>query len=54
MLEHDHVIDWENVRILNSESYVNRHRNAKSFLIKQNAKEFNVLNRNDGAVLPGV
>ena len=49
-----HVIDWENVEILKSEPHVNRHRTAESFLVNQKAKEFNVLNRNDGAILPGV
>ena len=54
VLEHDHVIDWENVKILKSEPHANRRRTAESFLINQKAKEFNVLNRNDGAILPGV
>ena len=54
VLEHDHVIDWENVEILKFEPHANRRRTAESFLINQKAKEFNVLNRNDGAILPGV
>ena len=54
MLEHDHVIDWENAEILKSEPHVNRRRTAENFLINQKAKEFNVLNRNGGAILPGV
>ena len=54
VLEHDHVIDWENVKILKSEPHANRRRTAKSFLINQKVKEFSVLNRNDGAILPGV
>ena len=54
VLEHDHVIDWENVKILKSEPHVNRRCTAESFLINQKAEEFNVLNRNDGAILPGV
>ena len=54
VLEHDHVIDWETVKILKSDSHANRRRTAKSFLISQKATEFNVLNRNDGAILPGV
>ena len=54
VLEHDHVIDWENVKILKSEPRADRRRTAESFLINQKAKEFNVLNRNDGAILPGV
>ena len=51
VLEHDHVIDRENVKILKSESHANRLRTAESFLINQKAKEFNVLNCNDGAIL---
>ena len=54
MLEHDHVIDWKNVEILKSEPHANRRRTAESFLINQEDKEFNVLNRNDDAILPGV
>ena len=54
VLEHDHVIDWENVEILKSEPHANRRRIAESFSINQKAKDFNVLNRNDGAILPGV
>ena len=52
MLEHDHVIDWKNVKILKSEPHVNRRRTTESFLINQKAEEFNVLNHNDGAILP--
>ena len=54
VLEHDHVIDWENVEILKSEPHANRRCTSESFSINQKAKEFNVLNRNDGAILPGV
>ena len=54
VLKHDHVIDWENVKILKSEPHANRRRTAESFLINQKAKEFDVLNRNDCAILPGV
>ena len=31
VLEHDHVIDWENVEILKSEPHANRRRTAESF-----------------------
>ena len=54
VLEHDHVIDRKNVKILKFDPNVNRRRTAESFSINQKAKEFNVLNRNDGAILPGV
>ena len=48
------VIDWENVKVFKSESHANRRRTAESFSINQRAKDVNVLNRNDGAILPGV
>ena len=58
MLECDHVVDREilnfNVKNLKSEPQVNRRRTAERFLINQKAEEFNVLNRNDGAILPVV
>ena len=54
VLEHDHEIDWKNVKILKFEPHANKRRTAESFLINQKAKEFNVLNRNDSAILPGV
>ena len=42
------------LNILKSEPHANRRHTAESFLINQKAKEFNVLNRNDGTILPGV
>ena len=36
VLECDHVIVWKNVKILNSELHVNRHRTVESVLINQN------------------
>ena len=54
VLEHDHVIDRENVEVFKSESHADRHRTAERFLINQKAKNVNVLNRNDGAILPAV
>ena len=51
---HDLVIDWENIKNLKSEPHASSSRTAESFLINQKAKEFNVLNRNDGAILPEV
>ena len=50
----DCVIDWENFKNLKSESHIIRCRAAEIFLISQKAKEINVLNRNDGAILSGV
>ena len=52
--EHDHVIVWENFKLLKSEPNANRRRTAESFFINEKAREFNVLNCNDGAILPGV
>ena len=51
VLKCDHVIDRENIKKLKSEPHVNKRRTAKSFLINQKVEEFNVLNRNDGAIL---
>ena len=44
VLECDHVIVWENVKILKSEPLVTNRRVAESFLTNQNAEECNVLN----------
>ena len=41
----DHAIVWKNVKNLNSELHVNRHRTVESVLINQITEEFNVLNR---------
>ena len=50
----DHKIDWDNVKILKSESHASRRRVAESFLINQKACSCNVINRNDGANFPTV
>ena len=34
-LEHDHVIDWKNVKIFKSEPHVDRYHTMKHFLINQ-------------------
>ena len=49
IMNFDHRIDWDNVKILKSESHTYRHRIAKSFLINQKACSCNVINRDDGA-----
>ena len=54
VLDCDHAIDWENVKISKSEPYVKRRRMLESFLINQTTKECSVLNLNNGAILPGV
>ena len=48
----DHRIDWDNVKILKSESHAYRRLVAESFLINQKARSCNVINRDDGANFP--
>ena len=48
-MDFDHRIDWDNVKILKSESHAYRRRVAASLLINQKACSCNVINRNDGA-----
>ena len=54
VMDFDHRIDWDNVKILKSESHAYRRRVAKSFLINQKACSCNAINRNDGANFPAV
>ena len=54
VMEFDHRIDWDNVKILKSESHAYRRGVAESFLINQKACSCNVINRNDGANFPTV
>ena len=49
VMDFDHRIDWDNVKILKSESHVYRRRVAESFLINQKTRSYNVINRNDDA-----
>ena len=53
-MDFDHRIDWDNVKIMKSESHAYRRRVAESFLINQKACSCNVINRNDGANFPTV
>ena len=48
-MDFDHRKDWDNVKILESESHAYRRRVAESFLINQKTCSCNVINRNDGA-----
>ena len=48
----DHKLDWDNVKILKTESHAYGCRVAESFLINQNARPLNVINHNDGANFP--
>ena len=54
LYDKDHVIDWGNVEILKRESHWYRRRVAEGFLINQKALSINVLNRNDGMIVPSV
>ena len=38
VMDFDHKIDWDNVKILKLESHAYRHRVAKHFLINQKAR----------------
>ena len=49
VIDFDHRIEWDNVKILKSESHAYRRRVAESFLINQKACLCNVINRNNGA-----
>ena len=49
VMDFDHRIDWDNVKILKSESHAYRRRVAESFLINQKACSCNVIDCNDGA-----
>ena len=54
VMEFDHRIDWDNVKILKSESHAYRRHVAESFLINQKTCSCDVTNRNDGANFPTV
>ena len=54
VMDFDHKIDWNNVKILKSQSHGYRRRVAESFSINQKACLCNVINRNDGASFPAV
>ena len=51
--ENNHSIDWDNAKILRRECWHKR-RIAEGYLIKQKSLELNVLNRNDGLIVPSV
>ena len=50
----DHRISWDNVKILNSVSHAYRSRLAESFLTNQKARSLNAINHNDCANFPAV
>ena len=51
-MDFDHRIDWDNVKILKSETHAYRRRVAQSFLINQKACSCNVINHNDVTNFP--
>ena len=51
VMDFDHRIDWDNVKILKSESRRCRCRVAVRFSIKQKARSLNMINRNYNANL---
>ena len=52
VMDFDHRIDWDNVKILKSELHT--YRCCGKFLINPKACSCNVINRNDGANFPAV
>ena len=50
----DHFIAWNDAYILKVEPYYRKRCNAESFLINRRTKAVNVLNRNEGVVLPSI
>ena len=50
----NHFIAWDDASILKIEPHDRKRRIAESFLINKRAKVVNVLNRNDGLVLPSI
>ena len=54
VMDFDHRIDWDNVKILKSESHAYRRRVVESFSINRKACSCNVINRNDDANFPSV
>ena len=54
VMDFDHRIDWDDVKILKSASHAYRRRVSESFLTNQKACSCNVINRNDGANFPAV
>ena len=49
VMDFDHRIDWDNVKIAKSESHTKRRLVAENFLLYQKACLLNVDNRNNGA-----
>ena len=54
VIDFDHRLDWDNVKILKSELHTYRLCVVESFLINLKACSCNVINRNDDANFPSV
>ena len=54
VMDFNHRIDWDDVKIPKLESHAYRCRFAESFLINQKACSCNVINCNDGTNFPAV
>jgi len=54
VVECDHFINWDKIKILKRENNMEKRRVAESFLINQKSQFVNVLNRNDGSNLPHI
>ena len=52
--ENDHFIAWDNAEILRKEPRWHKRRIAEGYLINQKSLELNVLNPNDGSIVPSV
>ena len=52
--KNDHFIDWDNAKILRKEPHWHMRRIAEGYLINNKSLKLNVLNRNDGLIVPTV
>ena len=52
--ENDHFIDWDNAKILRRKPHRHKRRIAEGYLINQKILELNVLNRNEGLIVPSL
>ena len=52
--ENDHFVDWDNAEIQRREPPWHKRWIAEGYLIDQNSLELNVLNCNDGLIVPSV
>ena len=50
--ENDHFIHWDKAKILQKQPHWHKRQIAKGYLINRKSLELNVLNRNDGLIVP--